>query len=74
MHALESHFELIGGYELHSLPNKKVSGAKDHDKNYIKVRPPLVRHCLRNRLLGFINLKDSKFLFKFKMRILRADW
>ena len=24
----------------------KVSGAKDHGKNYIEVRPPLVRHLL----------------------------
>ena len=39
-------------YELHSLPNRKVSGAKDHGKNYIKVRPPLVRHLLRNRLFN----------------------
>ena len=43
--------KLICEYELHSLPNKKVSGAKDRGKNYIKVRPPLVRHLLRNRLL-----------------------
>ena len=34
-------------YELNSLPNKKVSGAKDHGKNYIKVRVPLVHHLLR---------------------------
>ena len=42
--------KLICEYELHSLPNKKVSGAMDHGKNYIRVRPPLVRHLLRNRL------------------------
>ena len=36
--------------EPHSLPNTKVSIAKDHGKNYIKVRPLLVRHLLRNRL------------------------
>ena len=51
MHALRSYLMLICEYELHSLPNKKVSGAKDHGKNYIKVRPLLVRHLLRNRLL-----------------------
>ena len=56
MHALRSHFKLICEYELHSLPNKKVSGAKDHGKNYIKVRPPLVRHILRNRLLCQLSL------------------
>ena len=43
--------KLICEYELHSLPNEKVSGAKDHGKNYIKVRPCPLRHLLRNRLL-----------------------
>ena len=51
VHALRSYLKLICEYELHSLPNKKVSGAKNHGKNYIKVRPPLVRHLFRNRLL-----------------------
>ena len=50
VHALRSYLKLIYEYELHSLPNEKASGAKDHGKNYIKVRPPLVRHLLRNRL------------------------
>ena len=31
---------LSSEYELHILPNTKVSAAKDHDKNYMKVRPP----------------------------------
>ena len=44
VHALRSYLKLICEYELHSLPNKKVCSAKDHGKNYIKVRPPLVRH------------------------------
>ena len=48
--ALRSYLKLICESELHSLSNKKVSGAKDHGKNYIKVRSPLVRH-LRDRLL-----------------------
>ena len=48
--ALRSYLKLTCEYELHSLPNKKVSGTKDHGKNYIKVKPPLVRHLLRNRL------------------------
>ena len=43
--------KLICEYELHSLPNKIVSGPKVHGKSYINVRPPLVRHLLRNRLL-----------------------
>ena len=51
VHALRRYLKLICEYELHSLPYKKVSGAKDHGKSYIKVRPPLVRHLLRNRLL-----------------------
>ena len=46
-HALRSYLKLICEYELHSLPNTKVSGAKDRGKSYIKVRPPLVRHILR---------------------------
>ena len=48
--AVRNYLKLICEYELHSLPNKKVSRAKDHGKNYIKVRPPLGRHLLRNRL------------------------
>ena len=51
VHALRISLKLICEYELRSLPNKKVSGAKDHGKSYIKVRPPLVRHLLRNCLL-----------------------
>ena len=54
VHVLRSYSKLICEYELHSLPNKKVTGAKDHGKNYIKVRPLLVRHLLRNRLLETI--------------------
>ena len=46
VHALRSYLKLICEYELRSLPNKKVSGAKYHGKMYIKVRPPLVRHLL----------------------------
>ena len=49
--ALRSYLKLICEYELHSLPNKKVSGGKVHGKNYIKVRLSLVHHLLRNRLL-----------------------
>ena len=49
VHALRSYLKLICEYELYSLP-KKFSGAKDHGKNYIKFRPPLVRQLLRNCL------------------------
>ena len=48
VHALRSYLKLICEYELHSLPNKKVSRAKVHDKNYIKIKPPLVHYLLRN--------------------------
>ena len=51
VHVLRSYLKVVCEYKLHSLPTKKVSGAKDHGKNYIKVRPLLVRHLLRNRLL-----------------------
>ena len=54
VNALRSYLKLMCEYELHSLPNKKDSGAKDYGKNYIKVRPPLVRHPLRNRLYSCI--------------------
>ena len=50
MHALRSYLKLMYECELHSLPNKKLSVAKDDGKNYIKIRPPLVRHLLRTRL------------------------
>ena len=33
VHALRNYLSLICEYELHSLPNKKVSGAKDHGKS-----------------------------------------
>ena len=73
VHALRSYLKLIYKYELHSLPNKKVSGAKDHGKSYIKVRPPLVAifciivYCgqlfLTNRLQKMPSTsKDNLFL------------
>ena len=42
VHALRSYLKLICEYELYSLPNKKVGGAKDHGKNYIMLRPPQI--------------------------------
>ena len=48
--ALRSYLSLICEYELYILPNEKVSTAEDHDKNYMKDRPPLVLHLLRNCL------------------------
>ena len=46
------YLSLIFEYDLDVLPNKKVSTAKDHGKNYMKDRPPLVRHLLRNCLFS----------------------
>ena len=49
--SLRSFVKVTCEYELPILPNTKVSTAKDHGENYMKVRPPLVRHLLLNRLL-----------------------
>ena len=45
-------------FETNIMSNRKVielllqfQSAKAHGKNYIKARPPLVRHLLHNRLL-----------------------
>ena len=35
----------------------QLKRAKAHGKNYIKVKPHLVRHLLHNRLLIFTNLE-----------------
>ena len=40
----ESNLKATGEFEFHISPNKKVSIAKDHGKNYIPIRPPLVNH------------------------------
>ena len=40
VHALRSYLKLIYECELHRLPNKKVSGAKDHDRDYLAPGPP----------------------------------
>ena len=53
LQALRSYLSLICEYELYILTNKKVSTAKDHGKNYIKDRPPLFRHLLRNCLFEY---------------------
>ena len=49
--ALRRHLKLICEYELHILTNTQFGVAKGHGKNYMKVRPPLDRHLLRNPLL-----------------------
>ena len=42
--ALKSYLKLTCQYQFHILLNEKVSAAKDHGKNYMKVRLPLVQH------------------------------
>ena len=42
--SLGSYSELLCEYERHILPSVKVGAAKDHGKNYIRVRHPLVIH------------------------------
>ena len=37
----KSHKDLHCEYELRSVPNTKVGAAKEHDKYYREVRPPL---------------------------------
>ena len=50
--ALRSYLRLICEYELYILPNEKVSAARGYGENYIRDRPPLVLHLLRNGLLS----------------------
>ena len=50
VNTLGSYLRLICKHELYILPNIKVRAAKHHGKNYIKDRPPLVRHPLRKGL------------------------
>ena len=57
LHTLRSYIMLICEYELYILANKKVSAVKDLGKNYMRERPPLVRHILRNDQLS--NIKTS---------------
>ena len=42
--ALRSYLNQTCKYELHILSNTKVIAAMDHGENYMKIRPPLVRH------------------------------
>ena len=39
---------------LYILPIKKVRAAKDHGRNYMKDRPPLILHYLRNGLFELL--------------------
>ena len=48
--SLRSYLKVSCQYDVHIFPNTKVTIAKDHGENYMKVRPALVRHLLSNRL------------------------
>ena len=43
-------------YELDILSNTKVSLAKDHGENYMKLGPFLDNHLLRDRLFLFLRI------------------
>ena len=47
--ALKKYLKLGYAHELQNLLNTKVSAAKDHGKNYMKVRLPLAHYLSRNR-------------------------
>ena len=55
---LGSYMKLTCEYEVDILSNTKVSLAEDHGENYMKLRPFLARHLLRNCL--FLLLRISK--------------
>ena len=46
----EKLFEADLKYEFHTLPNTKLSAARHHGENYIRVMPPLIHHLLHYRL------------------------
>ena len=51
LETLKDHLDLRCEYEPNTLPNTNVGAAEGHGKNYIKVKPPLVCHLVRNYLL-----------------------
>ena len=53
---LGSYMRLTCEYELDILSNTKGSLAKDHGENYMKLRPFLARHHLRNHLFLFLRI------------------
>ena len=68
--ALRSYYmKLTCEYELHILPNTKISAPKDDGENYMKVRPTLDHHLLRNRLLNFFAAVIIREYSKYKLCI-----
>ena len=59
---LRYYLKLTCEYRTHTLPNTEVGIGKDHGKSCMKVRPPLVRHLVRIRLLGpqITNVKSER--------------
>ena len=53
---LGSYMRLTCEYELDILSNTKGSLAKDHGENYMKFRPFLTHHHLRNHLFLFLRI------------------
>ena len=58
-------------FETNLMSNRKVAefllqlkSAKDHGKNYIKVKPHLVRHLLCNRLWRVTLKQDKALIFE----------
>ena len=51
---LRNYLKLTCEYQFHTLSNEQVSAAKDDGESYMKIRPPLVHHLLRNRLLALV--------------------
>ena len=65
IHALRKDLKLTCEYELHILINKTVNTTKDHGENYMKVRPPLVRYLLCNRLFTRDNFLKMYVMISF---------
>ena len=75
--ALRSYLRLICEFVLYTLPDKKVRTAEDHGK-YMKDRPTLVLHLLRNGLLQIDSvslsyLRDQNFGFKLFLLLCKTN-
>ena len=45
----------------------QLKSAKTHGKNYITVKPHLVRHLLRNRLFYFLKILNNGFVHRLPL-------
>ena len=64
--AMKRYFKLTCEYELHILSYTKTTAPKDHGENYMSVRPPLLRHPLRNCLLPGVPKHANTFDWPLK--------